>query len=54
MDGDLQIANNIIKKLFMYVYLDCYIYTIDDIRNGMNYANHYNVFEYNYDFLKVL
>ena len=53
MDGDLQIAKNIISKVFMYVYLGCYIYTIDEIRNGMNYANHCNEFEYKYDFLKV-
>ena len=31
----------------MYVYLDCYVYTIDDMQNEMNYLNHYNEFEYN-------
>ena len=38
----------------MYVYLDCYIYTIGDMQNEKDYLNHCNDFEYNHDFLKVL
>ena len=34
----------------MYVYLDCYIYTIDNMQMKKDYADHYNEFEYNQDF----
>ena len=37
----------------MYVYLDCYVYTIDDMQNETDYLSHYNEFEYNHDFLKI-
>ena len=39
--------------VFIYVYLDYYIYTINDMKNEMDYLNHYNVSVYNHDFEQV-
>ena len=42
------------NRVFILVYLDYYINTIDDMQNEMDYLNHYNEFEFNHDFLKNL
>ena len=38
---------------FMYVYLDHYINTIDNMQNEKYFYDHCNEFEYNHDFEKV-
>ena len=40
------------NRVFILVYLDYYMNTIDDMQNEIDYVNHYNVFVYNHDFLK--
>ena len=37
----------------MYVYLDCYLYTIDDMEYEKDFHNYYNVFEINHDFFEI-
>ena len=37
----------------MYVHLDCYKKTIDDMQIEKYFFGHYNEFEYNHDFLKI-
>ena len=36
----------------MYVYLDYYMDTIDDMQNEKSFYSHYNVFEYIHDYEK--
>ena len=42
------------NRVFILVYQDCYMKTIGDMQNEMCFYDHYNEFEYNHDFLKVL
>ena len=46
--------NRVFMLVFIYVYLDYYIKTIDDMQNGMDFDDHYNEFEYNHDYVIFL
>ena len=38
----------------MYVYLDCYIYTIGDMLHEMHFYDHCNEFEYIHDLVVIV